>query len=224
MNSEATLQELESRKKVIFDLAAAVMRADSGIIYFWDMIAMACVKRAVCMIDAYIALIRSQNFVCAAALLRLHLDTLLRFFAGSLVADPHELATRILAGERLDTIPDKSGKKMRDAHLVNLFSQQVPWIKPIYEKASGYIHLSGLHVWNTFLGNDGTGSGAMAVTAKDQYVDDETRIRTTLGMIQVTDLFIQCLDKWRYRKENPKNRVEQGSAEYPSQGVGAPEP
>jgi len=43
------------------------------------------------------------------------------------------------------------------------------------------------------------------VTATDQFVDDEIRIWTTKGMIAITDLLIQCLDAWRFRKENSQN-------------------
>ena len=169
---------------------------------------MASAKRSLATIDGYTTLITAHNFTCAAALVRLHLDTALRIFAGSLVADPHDLAKKIMAGEHVRRIKDKHGQQMKDDYLVRQLSTQCKWVASVYARASGYIHVSDMHVWNTFIPNDGTGQGRMAMTSADAFIDDKTRSDTTIGMIAITDIILDCLVAWAYRKENPKHKAE----------------
>ena len=84
--------------------------------------------------------------VIARGLLRVHIDTSLRFSAAWHVSDPHAFASRVLKGERIDKIKNRTGARLTDAHLVQLHKEQHPWLPAVYEHLSGYVHFSGAHI------------------------------------------------------------------------------
>jgi hypothetical protein len=84
--------------------------------------------------------------VIARALLRMHIDTALRFSAAWHVAEPHSFATDVLKGERIDKLKTRTGARLTDAHLVQLHKDKHPWLPAVYEHLSGYVHFSGAHI------------------------------------------------------------------------------
>ena len=63
-------------------------KADGGSAFSLDMLSTAATHRAMCLIEGFCATFEKENFICAAPLIRLMLDTLLRFYAVWLVDDP----------------------------------------------------------------------------------------------------------------------------------------
>lgn len=126
-----------------------MQKADGGKMYSTDIFALAVLNRSVSNIRAFIVLLEN-NFPAAAVMVRLQLDSLLRFFALHLVDNPHELASRILHGDQLDKIKDRSNQKMKDAYLrKKVFEQEegIDWIESVYRETSGYVHLSHKHLY-----------------------------------------------------------------------------
>ena len=114
--------------------------------YPLDFLAFAAAKRHASTTSAFTAMIRNWNMVVARALLRMHIDTSLRFSAAWHVADPHKLASSVLKGERIDKMKTSTGQRLTDAHLVQLHQEQHPWLPAVYERLSGYVHFSGSHI------------------------------------------------------------------------------
>lgn len=110
----ALLEELyEPQLKFGHDL----MAADDGNFYPLDLLAFAAIKRSMSLQSAMLSLIRDNNYFSAASLLRLQIDSCMRFYAVFLVDDPHDLATMVLSGEKISNIKDRNGNKMRDAFI-----------------------------------------------------------------------------------------------------------
>ena len=74
----------------------------------------------------------------------------MRFYAVFIVEKPHDFALQVLNGVKIGKMKDKTGKLMRDAYLVEQLSRKYPWIRQVYERTSGYVHLSDTHIFNTF--------------------------------------------------------------------------
>jgi len=121
-----------------------------------DLLAFAAAKRHASTTTAFVAMIRSWNMVVARALLRMHIDTSLRFSAAWHVPDPHEFASSVLKGERIDKMKTRTGQRLTDAYLVKLHQPQHPWLPAVYERLSGYVHFSGSHISDSIesLGDD----------------------------------------------------------------------
>ena len=62
--------------------------------------------------------IASRNFTCAAALLRMQVDTALRVYAAWLVPDAMEYAYAVFRGDKVDKTKDRDGKRLTDRYLV----------------------------------------------------------------------------------------------------------
>ena len=115
----------------------------------FDLLSFGAVKRNIGTARAFQMMIESWNMVCARSLLRIHIDTSLRFSAAWLVDEPHEFAMRVLKGERIDKMKDKDGRRLTDAHLVSVHTAEHPWLPDVYKSLSGYVHFSGSHIYDS---------------------------------------------------------------------------
>jgi len=96
------------------------------------------------------AMVASLNYPVACAILRMQIDTAMRVHGLRLMADPHDGTMKLLSGERYDRIRPKKGDKLRDAVLLNALNAEYNWIKKVYERTSGMVHLSGMHIHHSF--------------------------------------------------------------------------
>jgi hypothetical protein len=72
------------------------------VIYPVDFLAFAVLNRALCLTTGFVALIHAKNLTAAAPLVRLQLDNSLRSLLPPLVHQPHDFATKVLGGTRID--------------------------------------------------------------------------------------------------------------------------
>ena len=70
--------------------------AYASALYPLDLLAAAAFSRSLAQCSGFRALIEARNYICAASILRLQIDTALRFFAAFLVDNPHEFAGSVL--------------------------------------------------------------------------------------------------------------------------------
>jgi hypothetical protein len=130
-------------------LGISVFGTAGSPMYPLDLMAFGAMKRCVSTASAFRMMIESWNMVCARSLLRIHIDTSLRFSAAWLVEEPHDFATRVLKGERIDKMKDQAGKRLSDAHLVEVHAPEYPWLPAVYKGLSGYVHFSGSHIYDS---------------------------------------------------------------------------
>lgn len=118
-------------------------------IFGLDLLAYGAIKRNLSTTTAISEMVSSWNMVCARSLLRVHIDTALRFSAAWLVEQPHDFALKVIGGHRIDKLKDQAGSRLTDAHLVEIRAAEYPWLPKVYESLSGYIHFSGSHVFDS---------------------------------------------------------------------------
>jgi len=221
----ATSEEL-CRKLV--KLGHAMMRVDEGRVFGTDLIAIGAIKRTITVGAGFRLLVREHNYLCAAALLRLQLDTLLRFAALELVDDPHSLIGRILAGESIRKIKDRTGKPMTDARLVEHLSARIPWVSRVYKETSGFIHLSDKHMRSPVTGvDDDARTVSFFVHEADVHVGEEHWRELVECFNETTRVIGGAIASWAQRKrdvgEERRARREGSSGEADS-ARGATEP
>ena len=162
------LTALEGDRKAMLKLGAALTGGKDAPMYPLDFITLGAVKRNLSLTAAMRLLIESWNLVCARAVLRLHIDTSLRYSAAWMVDKPQDFATKILGGERIDRMKDKHGKRLTDAHIVETRSADYAWLPDVYANLSGYVHFSGSHVFDSIASmSDETGSIQFEITDTD---------------------------------------------------------
>ena len=86
--------------------------------------------------------------VAAIPLIRMQLDNLIYFYAGTIVDDFMELMGCFVNGENWNRFKDKDGNELKESYLIDKLCEKFDTeiIRMIYKKASDYIHLSTDHI------------------------------------------------------------------------------
>ena len=116
--------------------------------YSTDFVMFGLIDRNIALLDSFPYLLKTKNFHSLAPLLRIQLDSLLRLYAFQLVENQEELSQHILKGRSLRLFEDRHKKRLTDDRLVKSISKDLPWVRPVYEKLSGWVHFSGQHVYS----------------------------------------------------------------------------
>ncbi|MGQ2981856.1 hypothetical protein [Flavobacterium sp.] len=204
--SDELLEILKESKKTHLSIAEKMLKADDNALYPLDLLAVGVFKRSISLIRGFTLLIENENFICAVPLIRLQMDNLLRFYASFIVKEPHKFATDIIDGKHIRNLKDSAGNKMTDRYLVDKMTQEIPWIKSVYEKTSGYIHLSSEHVFDSFKGSQDYNKRklSIAITDRDEEVSEAIKIEAIKAMCHITQELLRYLYGWTWTKDNPK--------------------
>jgi hypothetical protein len=160
------------------------------------------------LIYGFSDLIRGTNFVCAAALVRLQIDNLLRLRAVFLVDDQAAFLQDVLAGKEVRQIRDRFGQKMTDARLQDILQPEYPWLKEIYKNTSAYVHLSEKHFGDAFFQNDVGTNGELEVYIGRgaRVVDHEDYKAAIEDMTGVTRALLTYLVDYIYRNRETRDQ------------------
>lgn len=172
--------------------------------YVSDFLVFAAAKRTLSVGEAFLTMIAEKNFGVAAALLRMQLDTAIHFSALALVESTEDLATKVLGNEKIRDMRARSGERLTDKFLVETLTAKLPWVAPVYRDTSGFIHLSGRHMAQTFHApDDETRTVKFIVSAKDvpRPADDYQEILE--AFTATTHLVISLLLTWL--ESHPRN-------------------
>ena len=203
---QAVLERLKALDRVerqLLDLAKAMLEAYDHALYGMDLLAVGTVNRALAHLAGFRMLIEKRNLVCAGSILRLQIDTALRFHAAFLVEKPHDFALAVLSGTPIRQMKDREGHKLTDRHLLEKLSAEAEWLPRVYRETSGYIHLSEKHLFSAFSpGEDGRVTMKMA--AADKPLPDSIYLEAIDAFIATTGLFMKYLHGWGFTKANPE--------------------
>ena len=202
---ETALADLEADEKELIAIAGEMLQAYGGAVYGFDFLANAAVNRALALSSGFRTMIREQNLICAGALLRLQLDTALRFFAGFIVDKPHDFAVEVLGGKQINRMKDREGKRMTDRYLVSQMAEQYPWVERVYELASGYVHMSETHILSTLESIDlDSGIVGIKISSHDRPLPDDVYIDAIRTFRQCSRILALHLEGWVFTKNNPE--------------------
>jgi hypothetical protein len=174
-----------------------------------DLLAFAAVKRHASTTSAFVAMVRAWNMVIARALLRMHIDTSLRFSAAWHVAEPHIFATQVLKGERIDKLKTRTGARLTDSYLVQLHKDERPWLPSVYEHLSGYVHFSGTHIADAIEGlGDKDRTIQFLVSDEDRKFPDFSWIEVLECLREATSILGTYLQGWGATKNLSDAQLE----------------
>lgn len=138
------ITKLDRLKEEVTRQLVGAVTADEGRVFSTDLVALGAARRTYALIDGFVALLRQRNPLCCGALLRLQLDTAMRFFACWLVDKPEEVASALRDDRHLDKIKSRDGKRLADAYLHEELSKQYgDWVSRVYGNTSGFVHFTG---------------------------------------------------------------------------------
>jgi len=200
---ESLLEKIDNERDRHLSLGRAMLEADARKLFSLDLLAVAAINRSLSNSSAFTQLIRSQNYLVPASLVRLQLDTFLRFSASYLVRDPHEFATSVLAGTEVRKLKDRSGALMTDRYLVDSAASEFPWAPSVYTSTSGFIHLSDKHIYSAIQSVEDDGEFSMLIGSDPDRFPNELWVEMAEGFIAATAALFSCLEGWAFTKANP---------------------
>lgn len=199
------LKTLEAKKDAVLSLSHEMLKADGGAMFPVDLVALGAVKRFLSTASAFRLLIEATNLVSSRALLRIHLDTALRFHAIWLVNEPHNFAKEVLAGRQINKMKDRHGNKLTDAYLVSKLKDDYPWIEAVYSNLCGYVHLSSQHLFAPIKEfNEDDRSMFFEISEYDTRYPDFSWFEVVECFNEASDIFIKYLSGWIYTKAKPE--------------------
>lgn len=221
---QASLEALSALEGPHLQLGKKMFEAFGGALYGMDLLAAGALNRSKAHIAGFRTLIDAKNLICAGALLRLQLDTAMRFFAAFLVERPHDFAIAILRGEKVRDLKDRSGKRMTDAYLSQKLGEEYEWVPRVYERTSGYVHLSSTHLMSALSPSGGANPDdrrfTVKISAEDKPLPEAIYVETSDAFRAATDIFLRYVHGWVFTKANPE-LVQQWKRERDDEPSGA---
>jgi hypothetical protein len=202
------LAGLRASRDEHFVLGKAFFGPKGTVLYKLDILAIAVLDRSLALQRGFCDLVESRNMIAAAPLLRCQVDNGLRFFASTIVENPHDFALEVHKGTPISKMKDRSGKLMRDAYLVEKLTAEVPWVQSLYKQASGYVHLSEQHIFNSFGIPDKDCLTTIKITGQDGSVWTEERYLEAIEAFDFsTRLVLELVEGWSQARGTPPKVV-----------------
>jgi hypothetical protein len=202
---EKKLLELENLNQKFLDLWKEML--DGQDFFHMDFYVNSVINRSLSLLSGFCLLLRNKNFICAAHLVRIHLDNLLRLSAAWLVSEPHQFAKSIMDGKQINHLKDQKGNSLTDTFLVKNLKKDFPWIERVYLETSGFVHLSSKHIYSaTRIKPNTDRTIELFVSKEDRFVEDKSRIEAIEAMIAISKGINHYIYGWVYTKRNPPNK------------------
>jgi hypothetical protein len=190
-----------------------MMKAADGAVFPVDLLAWAALNRSANLVPGFASLIEARNFIAAAPLLRLQIDNCLRFYGVYIVSKPDDFAHAVRKGGQVRKMKDSKGNLMTDRYLVECVAKDFPWITRVYEKTSGYVHLSDAHIASVFSETPreklDKGICEVAIGPGDKFTNPALYEEAVAAFIAATKALFHYLVRWVKTKENPAARLKQ---------------
>lgn len=187
------------------DVAHKFLAADAGHLYMPDLLMMAMMQRSYGLVDALIDSVDAYNLVAAAPLVRLQIDTLVRASYVARCSDADEVIQKVLSGVQFRKLKDDDGKALTDAYLMMLAEPHHGWAKVVYQKTSGWVHLSANHILATWQvdseGDPGRLRGGLPL--RPDVIPESLWAELLGAMTQATEEIFEYAEMWTSRKGLP---------------------
>lgn len=191
-----------ARKRTAFDRAGKMLvSACQGSIFPADVYFIATCNRALQNFDAFRMAMTEDYYSTAMILLRVQLDSVLRCYGLTMLEDAHEAAYQIMGGMKLSDLRDRQGNRLRDSHLVDLFSSLSPAnsvIKHIYNLSSGYVHLSDSAMKHVLAQTRKVAMGqhGFYIGSAEPEIPAVAKLQLVQAFDAISDAFIRLVTQW----------------------------
>ncbi len=204
MTLSQILSELDSSQQKFIDIGKKT--AETHALYTYDLFISAILNRSLNLVRGFCSLVRDNNFIAAAPIVRIHLDSLLRLYASRLVDyNIDEFAKKVISGKQIRNLKDKDGKKMSDNYLVKKIMEvdNHDWVKEIYYTGSGHIHFSNyVSSYTTKIETKKHRTILTTIGKHDLFVDNEEKIGAAIRMQQISLRIVAIIQLWIDYKVN----------------------
>ncbi len=146
MTNEEYIIQLSPRLEALRKMRDQAVSITKGIIgqtfLLEDLFFLSSADRCIRLIDGLLPMLVARNLTCAGVLLRMQMDNCLRTYAAFIAEDKNEVIQCIIDGNPIKKLKDKNGNKMLDGYLKDEITKIDSKFGMVYDKASGFVHLS----------------------------------------------------------------------------------
>lgn len=194
------LTEIKNKNSAIINLGKQLHHISPQLFYF-DLFLIASLNRTINISKAYTELIESNNFLSAAPLVRINLDTLLRLFASIICEyDRNTFAMKVMSGEKISNMNLWRTKiKLSDKTLYSELSKNegYEWVVKIYKAGSSFIHLEKSHMFSSMQIKDlESRTIQMTIGYHDKFVPESEKMGSAVWMNKIVDSIIMQAQIW----------------------------
>jgi hypothetical protein len=207
---EQLLNEIDNKSKAIINMGKQLYAISPKIEPF-DFILIAALNRTVNISKAYTTLIRDNNFIAAAPLIRINIDSLLRLYASNISEyDRNTFATKVMQGELINKMKLNVNKKQRlsDSTLHTEISkvEDMEWVTKIYKVGSSFVHLEKTHIFScsSVLDNDER-LLQVSIGFNDSSIPENEKYGSAYWMNKTIDSIIEQAKIWMNEKAKKIN-------------------
>ena len=202
---------LQRNEEKLVKLCERMLKAGDGTIYPVDVLLVGAIHRFIKVSTGIRSAISSRNFICAAPLVRMQLDSAARVFAATLVDNKVQFLEDMLNDVRISTMKDRDGKRMTDSYLVERLSSKTGLepLKLLHEKTSGFVHFSYFHLLaiTQEITDDIPFSITFSVGGPDSYFPDGVYLEIIAATNDIYALLLHFVRDWINEKD-PDNPVQ----------------
>jgi hypothetical protein len=170
-------------------------------------------NRTINLNRGYISLLNEENYIAAAPLVRINLDSLLRLYASSQSElDYEQFAYEVRNGKKIADIYDSNKKKkLRDSELVKRLKKVkgFSWVKDIYDIGSGFVHFSHQHIYSALKIEEKKINGGIRIN--DEFIPVKEKVAGVYYMIQSSKgirVFIGDLIELVNKQQSPNKKMQ----------------
>ena len=183
----------------------ALLTASGGAQMLVDLVFYGLTNRSWNVCDAILILVAKRNFVAAAPLVRIQMDTLLRLCYMRTLKQSDPFAKLILSGQRLNKTKDAEGKLLTDARLRDYARPRYPWIDKTYDELSRLVHFSDAHIYSSMTPLKADGSNTIHIgigQTEESWPASEVKNLLDLTIL-LTEGILAHLSGWaKWKNEN----------------------
>ncbi len=201
---EQLLTEIDNKSKAIINMGKQLTAITPKMETF-DFFLIAALNRTVNISKAYTTLIRDNNFIAAAPLVRINIDTLLRLYASIISEyDRNTFASKVMGGELIKKMKLNGTKKnLRDDTLYLELSkiEGMEWVTDIYKAGSSFVHLEKSHIFSSLkIADEKERTINMSIGFHDAFIPESEKFGSAVWMNKTVDSIIQQAQIWMYEK------------------------
>ena len=196
------------------DLAKRFLEADDGALYTVDLMVAAVMNRSYELVDGFIDAFDHWNLVVAAPILRMQIDSLTRMAYMAAAPSADEIALHVIGGGEFRELKDAEKGKLTDRRLIEHAEEAHPWIEPVYEATSGWVHLSPAHMFAAWQIEDIEVEGEQAyknllgsIPSRPERIPVSSLSELIEAMIQATGEIFGYAELWESRKGLPPGEM-----------------
>jgi hypothetical protein len=203
------LELIMAKSKAMIKLGKQ-LHAISPELYPFDLYLIGAINRSINLNKGFVDLMKSNNFISAAPLVRLNLDNFMRLYAARVsIHDINKFASLVMNGKRVSDIRfagkvnGKNGQKLTDNFLKKELSkvEGKEWVQDIYDAGNSFVHLGEVSIGSSrkIISEEERQIG-ISIGFHDSMIPIEQKQGAVYWMNEIIDSIIEQAQWWMYDK------------------------